>query len=361
MSGRTLILGGGPAGAAAAITLARSGDAPLLVERAAVPAEKVCGEFLGADAAALLEGLGLDLAAMGAVPIRTALFGAGRHRSQMPLPFVAWSLPRLRLDAALLDLAAAAGAELRCGVAAVAAEAHAGGWRLRLADGARLEGARLVLATGKHELRGLARPATGGALGLKLAVEGVELGEAIALLACRGGYAGLQPRAGGGANLCLALAPGTPGLAEAARDPAALLAHVAEGSALAAGLLRAARPGWPRPLAVAGVPYGYLHRGGAGSPGLFRVGDQVAVVPSLCGDGIAMALASGQRAAAAIQAGRGAAAYHAAWAGAVAPGMRLAGLADGLMARAPWALVRGAGAWPRLAGWAARGTRMGLA
>ncbi|NKC33422.1 FAD-dependent monooxygenase, partial [Falsiroseomonas selenitidurans] len=89
-----LVLGGGPAGAAAAIALARAGAAPLLVERLAGPAEKVCGEFLGADAAALLAGLGVDLAALGAVPIRRALFGAGRRRSALGLPFVAWSLPR---------------------------------------------------------------------------------------------------------------------------------------------------------------------------------------------------------------------------------------------------------------------------
>ncbi|MDO9503075.1 NAD(P)/FAD-dependent oxidoreductase [Falsiroseomonas sp.] len=357
---RTLILGGGPAGAAAAITLARAGAAPVLVERAAQPAEKVCGEFLGADAASLLAGLGLDLPALGAVPIRRAWFGAGRHRGDFALPFPAWSLPRVTLDAALLHRAAAEGAELRCGAAAVAAEPAREGWRLRLADGAVLEGGRLVLATGKHEMRGLARSAPPGALGLKLALEGVELGDAIALLAFRGGYAGLQPRAGGGANLCLALAPGTPGLAQAARDPAALLAMVRQGSALAATLLRHARPGWARPLAVGGVPYGFIH-GAAGPAGLFRVGDQASVVPSLCGDGIAMALASGQRAGMAIAQGGTEAAHHAAWARAVRPGMRLAGVADGLMARAPSALVLAVAGLPGLAGWAARQTRMGLA
>ncbi|NKE48308.1 monooxygenase [Roseomonas frigidaquae] len=357
---RTLILGGGPAGAAAAIALGRAGAAPLLVERAAQPAEKVCGEFLGADAAALLAGLGLDLAALGAVPIRRAIFGAGRHRGAFTLPFAAWSLPRATLDSALLQRAAAAGAELRCGAAAVAAEPIPAGWRLRLSDGAVLDGARLVLATGKHEMRGLARPAPPGALGLKLALDGVQLDDCIALLAFGGGYAGLQPRAGGGANLCLALAPGASGLAQAARDPAALLEMVRQGSALAATLLRAARPAWMRPMAVAGVPYGYIH--GAGGPaGLFRVGDQASVVPSLCGDGIAMALASGQRAGLAILAGGSEAAHHAAWARAVRPGMRLAGLADRLIATAPAALVLAVAGLPGLAGWAARHTRMGLA
>ncbi|NKC31271.1 hypothetical protein, partial [Falsiroseomonas selenitidurans] len=253
----------------------------------------------------------------------------------------------------------AGGARLRRGVAAQAAVPLAGGWRLRLADGTAETGAALVLATGKHELRGLARPAAGGALGVKLALEGVALGDAMALLACRGGYAGLQPRAGGGANLCLALQPGTPGLASLARDPVALLAHVAAGSALGRELLAGARPAWARPLAVAGVPYGFIHRG-AGAAGLFRVGDQAAVVPSLCGDGIAMALASGLAAASAIAAGQGAGAHHAGWARRIGPGMRLAGLAGALMQRAPGVLVAGVGSWPGLAGWAAQRTRMGL-
>jgi flavin-dependent dehydrogenase len=339
--------------------LARAGAAPLLLERSAVTAEKVCGEFLGADAASLLAGLGVDVVALGAVPIREAWFGAGTRRSAVALPFPAWSLPRATLDAALLDRAVEAGAELRRGTAAVAAEPHDAGWRLRLADGVVLEGGSLVLATGKHELRGLARPVSGGAIGLKLALEDVDMGDAIALLACAGGYAGLQPRAGGGANLCMALGVGTPGLASAARDPLALLAHVMAGSGLARQVLGAARPAWRRVLAVAGVPYGFLNRD-SGPAGLFRVGDQAAVVPSLCGDGIAMALASGTRAAGSISVGGSAAAHHRAWAQAVSPGMRLAGLADRMMARAPGLLVAGLGAAPGLARWGARRTRMGL-
>lgn len=361
MSG-VVIVGGGPAGSAAAIALARAGLRPLLIEREVVASEKVCGEFLAEDAARQLGRLGLDVAALGAVPIRRALLGAGRARAEMPLPFAAWGLPRARLDAALLDAAAAAGAALHRGVAVAAAERDGTGWALRLAGGGTLAAPQLVLATGKHELRGLRRAARGGALGVKLPLAGAMPEAAIALLACPGGYAGLQPRPGGGANLCAALDPAAPGAAAAARSAEAFLAHVAGGSVLAERLLGGLRPVLVRPLVVAGVPYGFLHRGmDEGRTEPFRVGDQAAVIPSFCGDGVAMALGSGLAAAAALTGGQAPASFHAERAAALAGGMRLAGLLAWLAARAPRVVLGGVAVAPSVAGWAARRTRLGMA
>ena len=355
----TVIVGGGPAGCAAAIALARAGARPLLLERDPVATEKVCGEFLAEDAARLLARLGLDLAGLGAVPIRRALLGAGRHATEMALPFPAWGLPRATLDSALLEAAAAAGAELRRGVTVAGAGRAGEGWNLRLASGESLFVPRLVLATGKHELRGLKRPVGGGSLGVKLPLRGAGPDAAIALLACPGGYAGLQPRPDGGANLCAALDPRVPGVAAAARSAGAFLDHVAGGSALAARLLAGLRPALPRPLTVAGVPYGFLHRGGVGEP--FRIGDQAAVVPSFCGDGVAMALGSGLAAAAALERGLPAAAHHAAWASSIANGMRLAGLLSWMVVHAPRLIPAGVMLAPWAARWAARQTRLGVA
>lgn len=352
---RPVIVGGGPAGAAAAIALARAGLAPLLLERDAAASEKVCGEFLAEDAARGLAALGLDVPALGAVPIRRAVLGAGRQEAALALPFPAWGLPRATLDAALLDAARAAGAELRCGTAVSEALPDGAGWRLRLAAGEVLQAGSLVLATGKHELRGARRPVEGGAIGLKLPLHGAAPEEAIVLLACAGGYAGLQPRPGG-ANLCAALDPRAPGAAEAARSAAAFLAHVAAGSALAERVLRDLRPALDRPMTVAGVPYGFVHRGG----GPFRVGDQLSVIPSFCGDGVAMALRSGLRAAEALRRGEDSTCHHARWAAEVRGGMRLAGWLAALTDRAPRLLVGGAALAPGLAAMAARRTRLGF-
>ena len=62
---------------------------------------------------------------------------------------------------------------------------------------------------------------------------------------------------------------------------------------------------WPRPASIARVPYGYFCADHAAADGLYRVGDQAAVIPSFTGEGVAIALRSARLAAAAVLAGDG--------------------------------------------------------
>lgn len=293
------VLGAGPAGCAAAIALARAGRPVVLLERSPAAREVVCGEFLGADAAAALATLGLDPGALGGVPLRRLRVAHGGRDALAALPFPAWGLSRRVLDGALQ---AAAGPVLKRGVSVLSAAPVGDGWRVRTTVG-EIVADQVVLATGKHGLRGFPRPGAPW-LGLKLHLRGAAPGDQVCLLPFAGGYAGLQPTPGGDANLCAALR-GPP--------PPDLLAAVAAGSALAARLLRGAVPMAARPLAIGGVPYGF-RAGPGGPPGLFRIGDQAAVIPSFTGEGVALALHSGLAAAAAILAGQSAAAFQAAWA-----------------------------------------------
>src|ERR1700730_6776774 len=52
-----IVVGGGPAGCAAAIGAARTGASVLLLERGRFPRHKVCGEFVSAESLDLLQNL----------------------------------------------------------------------------------------------------------------------------------------------------------------------------------------------------------------------------------------------------------------------------------------------------------------
>ena len=58
----------------------------------------------------------------------------------------------------------------------------------------------------------------------------------------------------------------------------------------------------PKALTIAGVPYGFLQRSNM-SEGFFRLGDQSAVIPSFCGEGMAIALRSAVVGAETVSAG----------------------------------------------------------
>ena len=95
--------------------------AVFLVAREQGPHDKVCGEFLSGEAARYLGALGLDLPALGAVPIVAVRLAHRATLAEVPLPFPAYSLSRRVLDEALLARAAAAGATIRRGARVAAA------------------------------------------------------------------------------------------------------------------------------------------------------------------------------------------------------------------------------------------------
>jgi geranylgeranyl reductase family protein len=118
LSTDVVVVGGGPAGAAAAITLVRAGRDVVLVDKAQFPRDKCCGDGLTAEALRLLEALGLDPATVPSwqtvddVVVRSP---SGRTTT-FPLPrgegIFAAVARRADLDAALLDVARAAGAKV---------------------------------------------------------------------------------------------------------------------------------------------------------------------------------------------------------------------------------------------------------
>lgn len=301
-----LIVGGGPAGAAAAIVLARGGLAPRLIERNAAPQDVVCGGFLGWDALRLLQSLGIDAWALGARPIHRVRLVAGERRVEAKLPYRAAGLSRRALDEAVLGLAEREGAEVMRG--RTVRRATSDGRSVHLQDGEEIVCGSLLLATGKHELRGVSRPLSAErkrlAVGLRAALpicrrRTAALEGTIELHLFDDGYAGLLLQEDGTTNLCLSV------LQQRLREaggPLPLLQDLVRHAPLLGDRLYSDLP--PALSAIAGVPYGWRAR--ATTPGLFRIGDQGAVIASLAGDGIAIALASGMSAARSLLEGRGA-------------------------------------------------------
>jgi menaquinone-9 beta-reductase len=312
----TVVVGGGPAGAAVAAVLAGAGREVVVLEREQAVRPKVCGEFVSAEALAAVARLGLDAEDLGAAPIgRVRVTWRGREATAA-LPFPAAGLSRGTLDPALVAEARARGADVWTGCAVRAVEPEGGGARVTLEDRSLLA-RRVVLATGKHDLaRGRRETAWRGRpamLGLKMHLRlapqaAAGLAGEVGLHFFDGGCAGLQPVEGGAANLCVTLNRAR--YARAGGDFGALLEGLgAENPGLGA-TLAGAEWAWARPVAIARVPYGYL-RAVAGEEGVWRVGDQVAVTPSFTGDGLAMALQGGIAAAEHMLAGLTSAAFEA--------------------------------------------------
>lgn len=308
-----LIIGGGPAGAAAAILLARNGRQPILVERSTGPHDKVCGDFLSATAMGNVAALGVDLAALAPAAITHVRLVRKGDCVTGRLPFPACGVSRRVLDEALLAEAKRAGANVLRGHVVRRLYRTARGL-VAEGDGFGSIGSKAVfLATGKHELRGAARAArrNTGLVGLKTYValareQFAAMANTVELVLVPGGYVGLQPIEHGRAVLCMLLPAGA--LRHAGPWPGPLDFICSESSHLARRLSEA-RMLLPRPLAIARIPYGYIHRG-RDCTDLFRLGDQAAVIPSLTGDGVAIALNTARLATTFWMNGEPAAAYH---------------------------------------------------
>ncbi|HLL74541.1 MAG TPA: FAD-dependent oxidoreductase [Pyrinomonadaceae bacterium] len=316
-----IVVGGGPAGAAAATHLAAAGARVLVVEREHFPREKLCGEFISPECFGHFARLGVagEIDAAGGVRVgETKFFAASGRAAAVPSEWFgdgggescALGLSRAEMDARLLTRAREAGASVWEGVRAAGVVWDGGrvaGVRVVGEDGERVCRARVVIdATGRARFlaqgadklaRGDGR-ASGGRrarlVAFKAHLEGARgAGGACEIYFYRGGYGGLSGVEGGRSNLCFIAA------AEDVRargsDPERVVREVLMTNRRAAETLRDARAvggGW---LAVA------LERFGRFSPapaaGLLCVGDAASFIDPFTGSGMLMALESGELAA----------------------------------------------------------------
>jgi flavin-dependent dehydrogenase len=356
----TAVVGGGPAGAAAACSLGLAGREVMLLERERGPHHKVCGEFLSVETQALLERLSIDAVALGAMGIERVSIHAGSRSVCAALPFRALSLSRYRLDEALLRRADECGVEVRRGNAARRATPDGERWILRCDEG-HIACRNLVLATGKWPLRGVSDERDASLVGLKMHLrlapaQSLALAGGVELVLLAPGYAGLELVENGITNLCLVLPRAT--VARLTPGWPALRGYLIGAASHLAERLNGAEALWEKPLAVVCPGGGHLTE--ADEPGAFRVGDRLAHIPPFTGDGLAIALGSAVLAARHIAQEQPSADYQAAVRHLTARPIRLASAISGLAAHrmAGAALMGAAACAPGLIGAIARRTRL---
>ncbi|HEV2369870.1 MAG TPA: geranylgeranyl reductase family protein [Acidimicrobiales bacterium] len=362
-----VVVGAGPAGTAAAITLRRASLRVTVVDRARFPRDKCCGDGLTAAALRRLEELGLDpegVASWTGID-RIRLRGPTGRVVQLSLPadgLHAAVARRSDLDAALVDLARRAGADVREGTAPERLEVTDGG-AVVTTPAATLATPYVVAADGawsptRKLVGGPGAPYLGDWHAMRQYVTGVDDD------ACRHlwvwfepdllpGYAWSFPMAGGAVNFGYGI-PRRSG--ERSGPMGHLWAALWERPHIRAVLGRSARPegpvrAWPIPATVDPDLVA-----GAGGRVLY-VGDAARLADPMTGEGIGQALESGVAAAAAIlTAGRdrpelAAAHYREEMRAGVLSDNRLAALLSRLLGRAAGArgalALVGSSAWTR--------------
>jgi flavin-dependent dehydrogenase len=302
------IIGGGPAGCSAAITLAGLGARVVLFETKSYPHDKLCGEFLSPECSSLLAGLGLTatLSALNPVMIETVCLSAPDGTAwEARLPGVAWGLTRKALDTALAQRASALGVDVRSAttVTGVAGNLEAGfTLDTRSALGrAHVRAQTVIAAHGKRSAldralgrRFITQPQP--FIALKAHFYGPPLPGRIELHTFPGGYCGMSEVEGGAANVCLlAHSAVFQGAGKVASERLrAFLEWMPAQNARLRDWLTQAKQVDPRWISIGQVSFADKR------PlvnDVLMAGDAAGLIAPLAGDGIAMALHGGSLAA----------------------------------------------------------------
>ncbi|HET7102054.1 MAG TPA: FAD-dependent oxidoreductase [Terriglobia bacterium] len=349
------VIGGGPAGTAAALEARRQGLSTAIWERERFPRDKVCGEFISPEALPWLKSEIPEIVVCGA-EIRDAEFISAHGGSRtFHLPHRALGLSRRLLDHALWKAAEGAGAEAREGesVRKVRMLASCGKerdvWEIESAGGSVQRSRSLMVACGRWwAIEGLSSPARqdasqvpGDWIGAKAHLAGIPPRDRVEMYFFRGGYCGLAPVEHGACNVCCLVRrerireTGAKGI----EDFVAWLAQVARLPALEKRL-RGALKASP---VVTTAPV-HLARRHAALRGVLMVGDASGFLDPFTGEGISMALHSGRLAAQAVAKSlsegsgdeRAAAIYEQSLSQAVGRSYKIAGIARGLLHGPLW-------------------------
>jgi len=189
------IVGGGPAGCAAAITAARAGNRVVLYERTVYPRHRVCGEFMSAESHLVLEtllGPEHDLLASPQKITSARMFADG-NCVEFDLDHPAWSITRYDLDLALWRAAMGAGVE--CANQTVERLVREGdSFCLEVKSSSSISASKVINASGRWS--NLRRPIVDNGprwIGIKAHFSGEHAPSSTDIYIFKGGYCGVQP------------------------------------------------------------------------------------------------------------------------------------------------------------------------
>jgi flavin-dependent dehydrogenase len=192
------VIGGGPAGCAAAISASRAGLRTILFERGCYPRHKVCGEFVSPESHKVLVALlGTDHPIIQTpATIRQARMFSDGKQILFDLPKPAWSISRYHLDNAMWQAANCVGVECQIMTTVERIDEN----RIFVGGDSVLT-KTIINASGRWS--NLRRPQLNvGAhwIGLKAHFKGEHAPPSTDIYFFRGGYCGVQPLAGGTVN-----------------------------------------------------------------------------------------------------------------------------------------------------------------
>lgn len=283
-----IIIGGGPAGTAAAITAARNSASVLLLEQGRFPRHKVCGEFVSPESLVLLRSLlGADAALLDEAPLISAsrIFLDSRQ-IRAPISPAAASISRFDLDLALWQAAQAAGVDARLQTP-VQKLTGSGPFLAETGDGA-VQARSVINAAGRWSSLSL-RPASAVQdkwLGVKAHFYEPIPSPSVDLYFFDGGYCGVQPVGVNRVNVA----------AMVRAERATTLPAVLE---LYPALAARSRHWQPAFEAVTTAPL-LFRRPEPLRDRVLMAGDAAGFIDPFVGDGIALALRSGAAAAQAL-------------------------------------------------------------
>jgi flavin-dependent dehydrogenase len=278
------VIGGGPAGSAAATTAARAGARVLQLERGMLPRQRVCGEFVSPESLTVLSDLvPEDELLKDSQSISSTRIFVDDETLTMKISPSAASITRFDLDAALWRASSVSGVEVHQQTPVLAVETKLP-FRVQTADETFCAKA-VINATGRwsnlsaHEQQ-KSQPRQ---LGAKAHYRESHTSPSVDLYFFEGGYCGVQPVGRDVVNVCAAV-------------EARAATSLDEVFSLHPKLWRRSR-GWEQIFSQVTTSPLIFRKPQPVSNDVFQVGDAAGFIDPFAGDGISLALRSGVMAA----------------------------------------------------------------